>query len=238
MSQAAWAKPPASGAAGIQEFDNGALVFSWLSSDHPELYACSTEGNAYNDTAYADYAHINSIKIDSDGDYLASFRHLDAVVKIRRSDGSIAWILGGPCDQFGLSAAQKFSHQHDAKRAPDGRLSLFDNGNANGASRVALYHLDESAKTLVSTDPSRPAFTDLRPSASLLGFPERLSPAMGSAQVFASGSVLMGRGYVEGKPQAADLTEFDALTGAPIFELTFPNAGTQPIYSYRAVKHP
>lgn len=225
------------GAAGIQEFDNGAKVFSWLSSDHPELYACSTEGNDYAGSGYADYAHINSVKIDTDGNYIASFRHLDAIVKIRRSDGSIAWILGGPCDQFGLSAEQKFSHQHDAQRAPDGRLSLFDNGNANGVSRVLLFNLDEASKTLLATDPLRPAFTALRPSGSLLGFPTRLSAAMGSAQVFASGKVVAGLGYMLGKPEASDLVEFDAATGAPSFELSFPHAGTQPIYSYRAMKY-
>ena len=42
------------------------------------------------------------------------FRHLDAVLKIDRAgaSGNVAWILGGPCDQFGLTAAQKFSRPH------------------------------------------------------------------------------------------------------------------------------
>jgi hypothetical protein len=33
--------------AGLQEIVNGVAVFSWLSTDHPELYACSTDGNNY-----------------------------------------------------------------------------------------------------------------------------------------------------------------------------------------------
>ena len=228
------------GAAGIQVIQNGALAFSWSSADHPELYACSSEGNNFNATDYADYAHVNSLKIDADGDFIASFRHLDAVVKIRRADGSIAWILGGACDQFGLASEQKFSHQHDAKRAPDGRLSLFDNGNAPGnvpgVSRALLFNLDEANKTLVATDPAKPAFAQAKPGASLSGFATPVSVAMGSATFFPSGKTLVGWGAVQGKPGVADVTEFDAATGAVDFELNFPNVANQDITTYRAVK--
>lgn len=222
-------------AAGIQETEGDALIFSWSSADHPELYSCSTDGNDYGGSAYADYAHINSVTIDDDGDFIASFRHLDAVVKIRRVDGSIAWILGGPCDQFNLAPNQKFSHQHYARRLADGRLGLFDDGNASGRSRALAFSLDESAKTLARSSAS-PSFAEFVPGAPLLGLPVRGSTAQGSAQFFASGRILVGWGYMPGKPSAVDLTEFDSATGAVNFELALnPVSGVQ-IYDYRAQK--
>ncbi|HEX3139262.1 MAG TPA: hypothetical protein VHQ87_04365, partial [Rhizobacter sp.] len=54
---------------GLQEIVNGAAVFSWLSTDHPELYACSARGNAYAANAGADYAHWSSLIVDGDGQW-------------------------------------------------------------------------------------------------------------------------------------------------------------------------
>jgi arylsulfate sulfotransferase len=218
------------GGSGLQEIQNGVAVFSWLSTDHPELYACSTEGNDYAQNNGADYAHWDSVAVDADGQWLASFRHLDAVLKINRSTGAIAWILGGPCDQFGLSASQKFSHQHHARRAPDGRLTLFDNNTAGGLSRALAFNLDEAGKTLVSSNPALPGFaqftTDTRSSVNL-----------GSAQFFADGKLLVGWGAFPGG--LSDVSEFDGAAGTPSFRLTLqPSAYSNGYFSYRAQKFP
>jgi len=211
------------GGAGLQEIQNGAAVFSWLSTDHPELYACSTEGNSFAANNGADYAHWDSVIVDNDANWVASFRHLDAVLKINRGDGTIAWILGGPCDQYGLTTTQKFSHQYDARRAPDGRLTLFDDNNADGASRALAFGLDESSKTLLSF--------------AAYAADTHSSTGMGSAQFFADGKVLIGWGAY---PEAAsDVSEFDAASGAFSFQLTLqPSDYANGYFSYRARKFP
>jgi arylsulfate sulfotransferase len=216
------------GGAGLQEIQNGAAVFSWLSTDQAALYACSTEGNNYAANNGADYAHWDSVIVDADSNWVASFRHLDAVLKINRGDGSIAWILGGPCDQFGLSAAQKFSHQFDARRAPDGRLTLFDDNNAGGISRALAFNLDEASRTLVTSNPALPGF------AAYVADPHS-STGTGSAQFFADGKILIGWGAFPGP--ASDVSEFDAGTGALSFQLTLqPSLFANGYFSYRARK--
>jgi hypothetical protein len=216
--------------AGLQEIQNGTAVFNWLSTDHPELYACSTEGNNFAANNGADYALWNSVVVDGDANWIASFRHLDAVLKIDRGTGAVAWILGGPCDQFSLSAGQKFSHQYDAGRAPDGRLTLFDDNAAGGVSRAVAFNLDEALKALVTTNPALPGFAAYTSDA-------HSSTGMGSAQFFSGGKVLVGWGAFPGS--VSDVSEFDTSTGALSFQLTLlPSDYSNGYFSYRARKHP
>lgn len=208
---------------GLQEIVGGAAVFSWLSTDHPQLYACSARGNAYAANNGADYAHWNALAVDGDGDWLATFRHFDAVLKINRSSGAVRWVLGGACDEFGLTSTQRFSSPHDARRAPDGRLTLFDVGAAGVLSRVAAFSLDETGKTVGTFTPYT---TDAHSSYNL-----------GSAQLFASGRALVGWGEFNGYD--SDVSEYDTATGALSFELTLlPSYRTYGYFSYRARKIP
>ncbi|MBX3619767.1 MAG: hypothetical protein KF891_07265 [Rhizobacter sp.] len=207
--------------AGLQEIVGGVATFSWLSTDHPELYACSARGNAYAANNGADYAHWTALALDGDGHWLATFRHLDAVLKIHRGSGAVDWVLGGPCDQFALSSTQKFTSPHDARRAPDGRLTLFDVGATGVPSRVLAFGLDEASKTLGSFDTYT---TDAHYSYNL-----------GSAQLFASGRALVGWGEFDGL--ATDVSEYDLATGSLSFELTLlPSYCTNGYFSYRARK--
>ena len=218
------------GGSGLQEIENGLAVFNWLTTDHPELYACSTESNAFAQNSGADYAHWSSVHVDADGNWLASFRNLDAVLKIDRSSGAIRWILGGPCDQFTLTATQKFAHQHDARRAPDGRLSLFDNANGGAASRVLAFNLDEVGKTLVAGNPVLPGFAEFSSDM-------HQSFNLGSAQMFASGKVLVGWGEFSGLLN--DVSEFDMASGAQSMQLVLlPSVYSNGYFSYRARKFP
>lgn len=206
---------------GLQEIVGGAAVFSWLSTDQPQLYACSARGNAYAANNGADYAHWNALVVDGDGDWLATFRHFDAVLKINRSTGAVRWVLGGACDEFGLTSTQHFSSPHDARRAPDGRLTLFDVGAANVLSRVVAFSLDEAGKA-VST--FTPYTSDAHSSYNL-----------GSAQLFASGRALVGWGEFNGYD--SDVSEYDLATGTLSFELTLlPSYRTDGYFSYRARK--
>lgn len=198
---------------GIQEIDRGKPALNWLSSDHPELYRCSTDGNNYATGTQSshDYAHWNSVAVDADNDLLLSFRHFDSVIKMSRTNGAIRWILGGPCDQFKLTDEQKFSHQHYARRTDDGRLSVFDNGNATGLSRAVAVSIDEGAKILVAQG-ALPAYQQV-------AFDGHASTATGSAQFAITGRVFIGWGaHVD---DLADVSEYDYVTGMKTFELTF-----------------
>ena len=136
-----------------------------------------------------DYIHANSIARDLDGDLIVSCRHLDEVIKIRRSDGTIVWRLGGVASknkQFAFinddhDSVQGFSHQHTAVRTNRGTLMLFDNGNLKPLqrSRVVEYALDTVAMTATrvwSYTPNPPLY----------------SPSQGSVQELPNGNILIG----------------------------------------------
>lgn len=130
---------------GVQEFDpQGNLIWEWRSVDHihPEEFI---DNYLYNPTRF-DYAHANSIDLDTDGHLLISFRHLDAVYKIDHNTGQVIWRLGGRSSDFTFpNDPEGFSGQHSARKLPNGRYGLFDNGNQKSQprhTRVAEYALD------------------------------------------------------------------------------------------------
>lgn len=205
-------------AALIQEVDAGQVVFEWDSTEHPELYALSTDGNAFgNASAAADYAHLNSVVIDpNDENFVASFRHLDAVLKLDRHTGEIVWRLGGEGDSFGTPPAQRTSHQHFTSVIGPDTLQVFDNGNAVGRSRVVTYQLDPDAGVVQS-------FSELD-----LGW---FAFAMGSAQLRGD-TLFVGLGA--NGPGTPDALEFALDGGAETFRLQFDD---DVVYSYRALKY-
>jgi hypothetical protein len=206
-------------AAFVQEVRAGQVVLEWDSTDHPELYALSTDGHDFSTiAASADYAHLNAVIVDrSDGNLLLSFRHLDAILKVRRTDGAILWRLGGPNDTFGTTPEQKTSHQHFPVLLPDGRLQVFDNGNATMATRIVTYRLDEDAHEVDSFD------------AYPIG---SYTWAMGSVEAVGTSSLFLGLGapYVAGP----SVIEVNRTTGEHTFELAFDSS----YVSYRAYKVP
>jgi len=128
----------------IQEFEDGDLVFYWKSIDHihPEEFIDDTY--SYNQD-YFDYVHGNAIELDSDGNFLVSMRHADAIYKIDRLTGDVIWKLGGNSSQFEFTNDDGFSGQHDVRVLPNGNLTLFDNGNSRPAprfSRAVEYEID------------------------------------------------------------------------------------------------
>lgn len=134
-------------AAVIQEVKDGKVIFEWYSTDYPELYEYSVErADFFNEMiAWSDYAHLNSIDVDGqDENFICSFRHLDAMLKIDRSTGEILWILSGKGDQFGLTDAQKTSRQHDFRKIDSNTYSVFDNGYDQEQTRIIEYTLDET----------------------------------------------------------------------------------------------
>jgi arylsulfate sulfotransferase len=155
-------------AAIVQEVDHGTVVWEWDSTDYPQLYGASVNGNDFRNAnaPIADYLHFNSIEFDPvDRTFLMSFRHLDAILKIAPFEArtgapiAIKWILGGKLDQFGLAPAQRFYHQHDARvLAHNGsamQLSIFNNNNGHfdeHASSAMVLAIDEASRTATVVD--------------------------------------------------------------------------------------
>jgi arylsulfate sulfotransferase len=139
----------------IQEVKDGNVVWEWDSSDYPEFYTTSADGNVFsNGQINHDYMHINSIFIDpNDNNLICSFRNLDQVVKLNRNNGKIIWKLGGKNGDFPMSSEKVFLRQHHATITNDGHtLLLFDNGEQSmrAYSRILEFQLDEVAKKITS----------------------------------------------------------------------------------------
>lgn len=210
---------PTVGAAIIQEIQDGKVIFEWDSTDHPELYAASSDGNAYatsTPTSQADYIHFNSVDIDpASGNFIVSLRHQDAVLELDRTTGATVWTLGGVNDQFGLDDAQRFSHQHFARAQSDGSILFFDNDNAREATRIIQAKVDSANLALTSFDAWDTG---------------RYSMAMGSVQRLDDTTYFIGWGAHT--DDLSDISEIDRTTGKTKFSLTFRDD----YYSYRALK--
>ncbi|MBJ7348359.1 MAG: aryl-sulfate sulfotransferase [Thermoleophilaceae bacterium] len=201
----------------------GTVDWRWKSQDHIATDETASWGDAssvlstYHGQPAYDLVHMNSIELDGDG-VVFSARHLNAVYRIKLSDGTIDWKLGGSPrpesltvvgDPFGSTS---FGGQHDARIGGDGSLTLHDNGTRrNRAPRALRYTLDSGAGTATLVE----QVTDSRVPASF---------CCGSARRLAGGNWLMSWG---GNSVVTELTP----DGRSVLTLTFP----APAFSYRAV---
>jgi hypothetical protein len=150
---------------------DGQLLWDWRSEEHISLAETgrwwpyvikhgSTNG-------YYDLVHWNSIEPHGNS-VIASFRHLDAVYKISKSTGAIAWKLGGTATPQSLAVegdpeAYTFGGQHDARLNSDGTLSVLDNrtGLDDPRPRAVRFRIDQAARTATlvqsTSDPEIPA---------------------------------------------------------------------------------
>jgi len=203
----------------VQELDiaTGRVLFEWHSLAHVglgESYEAVPKKEPY------DYFHVNSIDVDADGNLLVSARHTHAIYKLRRSDGGVIWRLGGKKSDFRLGRGVRFGWQHDARRQPDGTITLFDNHAENpkrgSHSRVLVLRLDERRRTATLVR------SYAHPSPALL------STSQGNAEFLPDGHVFVGWGS---NPY---LTEFDR-AGHVLFDARFGGGGAD---SYRAFRFP
>ena len=201
----------------LQEVKDGEVVWEWKSIDYPELYGLITI-DSYSQTgandfanekvAAPDYIHFNSMDLDADGNLICSFRHIHSILCLDRSasENQIKWTLSGVADEFGLSPIQKCSAQHTA--FVDGNyITVFDNGNRNGASRVVGYCVDTDNKELK-------AFR----SYTLGG---KYSEACGSAQHIDGEVYVIGWGMSMGDPEAMSVVDF--ATGETLMSVSLKN---------------
>jgi len=185
----------------FQELDlaTGEVLMEWRSLEHVAL----TE-SFWPVGSDWDFFHINSVDLDGDDSFLVSARSTHTVYKISRS-GEILWRLGGARSDFELGPGAHFAWQHDARRRPDGALSILDNGAApavESRSRALILALDEDAMraTLVEQ----------------YSHPRVLAASQGNVQLLAGGNVFVGWGEV---PRVSEFERsgrmvFDALLGS------------------------
>jgi hypothetical protein len=183
----------------VQEIDiaTGRVLFEWHSFPQvglKESYAKHPPAKEGRKAMPYDYFHINSIELEPNGNLLVSARNTHTVYEIDPTANKVLWRLGGKRSDFKLGAGVRFAWQHDARRQPDGTITLFDNGATppvRKSSRVLVLRVDESARTATLVRSYE--------------HPKRLlTPFEGSAQFLANGHVFVGWGA---NPY---YTEFDA----------------------------
>lgn len=199
----------------LQEVDirTGLVVFEWHSVGHVDLHDSYEKPSG----GVFDYFHINSVQLDSDGNLLVSARNTWTVYKINHRTGQIMWRLGGKRSNFKMGSGTRFAYQHDARRQPDGTITLFDNGatpQVHPQSRAIALKLDMNTRR-----------------AGLVGqwtHPTKLvAGSQGSVQSFQNGDRFVGWGA------EPNLTEFNP-RGQVLFDATI--AGS--VSSYRAFAFP
>jgi hypothetical protein len=199
----------------IQEIEiaTGAVRFEWRSLEHVDLAESLTPPPADGHSVF-DYLHLNSIDVDADGSLLVSARNTSTIYKIDRTTGAVRWRLGGRRSDFTMGDRTTFGWQHDARRQPDGRLSLFDDQSPPTPSRGLFLRLDETTM-------------DARFDAEYV-HPRGLAAAsQGNLEVLPSGNVFVGWG------STGDYSEFRS-DGTLLYDVSFPGSKQ----SYRCFRSP
>ena len=186
----------------LQEIDveTRDVLFEWHSLDHvppSASYQVQPSGRGT-----WDYFHGNSIDppVARRGTIVVSARNTSAVYGIDRGTGAVRWTLGGKQDEFGLVRYRpflQFCAQHDARRQPNGDITIFDNGGpALGnmldcpihMARVLRFRLDSGAAE-GAPDPDDP-----RPSRRPRTAPATTVWPMGNARRQGNGDLLISWG--------------------------------------------
>lgn len=208
----------------VAEIDsNSNVLWSWKTRDHISLAETGDAG--WLPGVGFDIIHMNSVEPDGPDAVIFSARHLSAVYRIIKSTGAIDWKLGGTHTVNSLTVVgdtrptalgpngQPLSGQHDARRWPDGTVSVHDNGtNANRAPFVVRYRIDTASRTAQVVQ----EFSDPR-------VPESL--CCGSARLLPDGHWVVQWGG------APFFTEFDE-NGESVFSIEYNLNG---VFSYRAI---
>lgn len=230
----------------------GKPQFTWTSRGRvkpKEAYVLGSRGQ--------DYAHVNSVQMQRNGDIVASFRNTGQVLRIAtrkhhgHRPGDIVWRIGGERNEFTFlgDPLGGFCAQHDARILPGGHLLLFD----NGAQKVDDGPLNPQTADMCP-DPADPGGDRVaRPQSRVVEYdldvaartatlrwshqvPGRYAAFAGSSQRLPSGHTLVGWWNAQDltAPETAVplVTEVDA-AGTPVWSLT-----AQGWFSYRAHKGP
>jgi hypothetical protein len=135
----------------VQELDqNKQVVFQWSTrhTHQPE----DADPYYLNDSQHIDLTHFNSVDMDETGNIIVSARYFNEVFKIRKSDSSLIWRMGGKKNEIRvLNDSLPFYGQHDARLTGRNQFTLFDNGYSFDSLkhnvRILEYLVDDSSKT-------------------------------------------------------------------------------------------
>lgn len=184
------------------DVESGKVLFEWHSLDHVPVELSYGRPPKKSDIPF-DYFHINSIDVDHDGNLLISSRNTWAVYKVHRKDGHVIWRLGGKKSDFEMGPGTRTAYQHDARRHPDGTITIFDNGGnppVHEQSRGVVIRLDtENMKADLVREYVHPG-------------KKLLAGAEGNVQMLPTGEAFIGWGYepfFSGFGRSGDL-DFDA----------------------------
>src|SRR5215217_1571961 len=206
----------------VQELDieTGEVHFEWHSIEHvalEETYVTPSEDHYPG----IDYFHLNSIDVEPDNNLLISARETSAVYKIDRNSGEVIWRLGGKKSDFEMGPGSRFAFQHDARRLPDGTISIFDNGSLifeNGTPKA----VEESRAIVLELDEERMRASLVREYT----HPEKqYADAAGNMQILPNGNVFVGWG------RGLAISEFSK-DGELLFDASLPRKNE----SYRAFR--
>jgi hypothetical protein len=201
----------------VQEvgIETGEVLFEWHSLEHVGLEESHYEPSKDQKIPF-DYFHINSVEVDHDSNLLVSGRRTSTVYKIDRNTGEVIWRLGGKNSDFKMGPGTRRAYQHDARRQPDGTITIFDNGILNVN--------DQSYGRVLELDMEKMRATRVREYA----HPDKvLSETQGNVQMLPNGNVFIGWG------SEPVLSEF-ASDGELLLSANFPPEAE----SYRAFRFP
>jgi Arylsulfotransferase (ASST) len=202
----------------VQEVNiqRGGVIFEWHSLEHVGIEESYIEPPDDPNYLY-DYFHINSIDVEPDGNLLLCARNTWAVYKVERESGEVIWRLGDKRSDFEMGEGTRTAWQHDARRQPDGTLTIFDNGAGppvHNQSRAIVLEVDEEQMRVSLVR----EYTH----------PHKLrATSQGNMQVLPNGNVFIGWG------SEPFLSEFSH-EGELLFDAHF----TPNVESYRAFRFP
>ena len=225
--------------------ENGTEQFEWCYSDaldlgESKLYfpapgqdkligTKSGRGREFNPW---DFAHLNSLDKNSEGDYLASLRHLDSIYKIAgpysasgKEPGTVLWRLGGKSNDFQMNF--NFSKQHDVRylnvTSTETIISLLDNAWEGVNEPTSNVSSGKIVSINNSTMKAHLLHEYIHPRGKLAG-------SRGSMQITENGNAFVGWGAL---PEMSEYSH----DGLPLYHSKFALVSSSQ-FSYRAFKFP
>ncbi len=171
-----------------------------------------------------DYAHLNSVEVDSGGNLLVSARATHAVYRINRQTGELMDRIGGKKSDYKMGRGARTAWQHDARLISPTQISLYDN---NAVKRTTPISRHQSRGVLLDVDEQNKTVTLARQ----IRHPDRILQAasQGNMQVLPNGNRFFGWGG-----SVPYFTEVDP-QGKAVLEGKYVKKG---IDSYRAWRSP
>jgi hypothetical protein len=178
----------------IQEIDikTGLVEMEWHAVDHLKYHDAY---NPYDEHHAFDFAHVNSVHEEQNGNLLVSARNSGAILEVDRATGRTVFRLGGKRPNIPQLPNTFTIAQHSVNRTSRGAITVFDNGA--GAPPSDGVFKGRPARGLVLRQPKfvpgqppQPVFVEheLKPDT------PRFTYSQGSVQELINGGFMVGWG--------------------------------------------